>query len=130
MSAAQDRQRHQALQAGNTRRNERHQIKRQIAAGEIDWRSVVLDPPDCISELLLSEVLLMLPWMGRRRLERLALLAHEFGIVLTVRAGKATQTTRLWVVRYTLPRGESGRRARPRHGASPRAGNRTSVVLP
>jgi hypothetical protein len=115
MSAAQDQQRRDALDAANERRLERARVKRQIASGEIDWRMVILDPPDCIAGLLLTEVLLLLPWMGRRRVERLGMLAHEFGLSLTVRAGKASRSTRQWVVTYALPNAP-GRRALPGHG--------------
>lgn len=120
----------EALQKGNATRSARAKLVKDIASGKIDWRLVILDPPDCVADLLLSELLLLLPWMGRRRLERLGLLAHEFGITLTLRAGKSSRTTRSWVVRHTLPRRASGRRALPHHGPGARAGRAKGVLLP
>jgi hypothetical protein len=127
--ARADQARH-ALQKGNAKRSARAQLVKDVAEGKIDWRLIILEPPECIADLLLSEVLLMLPWMGRRRVERLGLLAHEFGITLTVRAGKSSRTTRSWVMRHTLPRRATGRRAVPRHGSSPRAARTNGVLLP
>jgi hypothetical protein len=106
----------------------RGSLRRDMASGRVTWQDVILDPPDCVESLFLSELLLMVPGMGRHRVEVLAERAFQDGITLVVRCGRSSTRTRQWVVDNLFPRA-SRSCARPRTGRRGR-GRRTGVLLP
>ena len=96
----------------------RAQIRRDITTGALSWQSVILNPPDCLRDLLLSEILMYVPGIRRRNIEILGRQAFHAGLTLTVRAERASLRTRTWLVTAAevFARG-SGSRARRRRAA-------------
>lgn len=126
-----------ALAVGNASRLDRARLRRDLALGRVDWRTVIGDPPACVGDMLLSEVLLnLIPGIQRASLEMLGRRAFEEGLTLTVRARRASVRTRLWVIDEAAPLVDAGmgraagrRRARP-HAAARRKGKTNAVLLP
>jgi hypothetical protein len=97
-------QRRAALRLANAKRGDRWHLRRRMASGDVDWRDVILDPPDCVTHLLLTELLMDCPGMQRAKVEALGRRAFFDGITLTVRAGRASTRTREWLVEHALTR--------------------------
>lgn len=106
----------------------RGRLRRDMAAGRTAWQDVILDPPECVRSLLLTELLLFVPYMHRHRVEVLGEKAHAAGITLVVRCERSSTRTREWVVENLFPRG-TGMRARPRSRRRSQ-GRRSGVLLP
>lgn len=106
----------------------RGRLRSDMAAGSVAWQDVILDPPDCVHGLFLTELLLMVPYVQRHRVEVLGEKAHAAGITLVVRCERASTRTREWVVENLFTRG-TGMRARPRRHRRA-SGRRTGVLLP
>lgn len=103
-----------ALCLANDARRELRDLKHGLRTGTHDWREVILEPPACVADWLLCEVLLLIPLIGRSKVELLDRQAHWEGMTLTVRAGRASRRTREWVADNALVHvAGSGRRARP-----------------
>lgn len=129
-----------ALAGGQALRLERARLRADLRMGRTDWREVIGDPPACLGDLLLTEVLIdLIPGVKRVTLETIAKRAHADGLTLTVRAHKATVRTRLWVidavdplVRAGLARSKSARAHAKAKRARPRTSSRRKarMVLP
>lgn len=118
-------QQQEALCLANDARRELRDLKHALRTGKHDWRDVILNPPPILADLLLCEVLLLVPFMGRAKVELLDRRAHREGITLTVRAGRASLRTREWVtVNALVYVVGSGRRARAHSGLVARRARR------
>ena len=91
-------QQHEAAVLANAKRLARAQLRRDLRAGLTDWREVLLDPPECLHGMLLSEILLMFPKVGRTTVERLGREGIGECVVLTVRVERASLRSRRWLV--------------------------------
>lgn len=118
----------EALAVGNATRLAKARLRGDIAARRVDWRNVIGDPPACVGDMLLSEVLLdLIPGVQRITLETLGKRAFHDGLTLTVRARRASVRTRLWVIEQATPLVEiglgraEGRRARKHAGTRRKA---------
>lgn len=108
-----------ASERGRQLQKERAALKVAMVDGTVAWDDVIRNPPECVHGLLLIEVLVMIPGVGRRRVETLGRAAFADGIVLTGRCERTSELTRWWVCNH-LHHKSSGRRAR-RHGSARRA---------
>lgn len=116
--------------AGRNKRSEIARIRADMNAGRVAWQDVILDPPECVRGLFLSELLLQVPYVHRHRVEVLAEKAFTDGITLVVRCDRASTRTREWVVENLFQHGPVMRsRARPR-STRRRSGMRNGVLLP
>lgn len=122
-----DTARHAAA-AGRNKRSELSRLRTDMLAGRVSWQDVIVDPPECVHGMFLSELLLLVPYVHRHRVEVLGEKAFREGITLLVRCERASSRTREWVVDNVLAQG-TVLRARPR-GTRRRAGMRTGVLLP
>jgi hypothetical protein len=94
-------------------RHDRAQLKRDLKAGVVDWRSVILEPPACLGDMLLSEVLTgLIPGVRRGAVEALGRGASHVGLTLTTRAYRSSMQTRVWLVTAAEPFVSHGLRVR------------------
>lgn len=105
-----------ALPRANAIRTERSNLWRDLQAGTTTIAEILADPPACIHEMFMTDLLRHVPGFGPTRVESLGMLAFRDGIALYVRVGRMTPTTRLWVAsvlaKECRPRAFTGRRAR------------------
>jgi hypothetical protein len=69
-SLASDEQRLRALAKANEVRRERARLKRELAAGQLEFAGVLCDPPACAQTAMLRDLLLALPKVGPARVNR------------------------------------------------------------
>jgi hypothetical protein len=99
-------QRHEALQLANHQRVMQARVKTQLQRREVGLREVLLPVYPAVAGVPLIDII---RWQyasdGRPALEALGHHAVRDGINLMMRAGRASETTRLWVVEHGRHRG-------------------------
>lgn len=107
MTTSSTGQRDDALQQANSRRRRLADIRRRIRNGDLPMTDVLAHPPAELHGEMLTDVLLLAPQVGYRRIAALGRQAAKHQINLVIRLGDAPDTTRRWITEhlYGLPRG-------------------------
>lgn len=108
-----------ASRIGAVQRQQKAALKLALQSRQTDWRTIITDPPPCVADLWLTELLLLVPGVGRYRVQVVTREAYHAGINLVVPAGRSSRLTREWLLENTLPH-ESGRRARRHYSPAKR----------
>ena|GEM_PF-6534192 len=85
-------QREAALAKGNEVRFERARLRKAVKTGDIRFRDLILDPPDCVAKLMIAEFLCWPTRFGPTRAVRTLRLASVSG---TRPVGKLTDREKL-----------------------------------
>lgn len=121
-STLQMAQHEAALLRGNTKRLDRAELRRRVAAGEITLEQLIAEPPEVIHGMLLLDVIRKYRTGARNAqrssewVTRLGRRAVADGVNLCVQVDRASERTRVWTLEYC--RFYSPRRGRPRRDAS------------
>lgn len=87
-----------ALEAGNEKRYALARLRPGLHTGEVRLSDLLRDPPECVTHLLIPELLMMAKGIGRVKVKRIGRLAVNDGVNLCCTVEDATPGALVWLV--------------------------------
>lgn len=85
-----------ALTVANQRRFDLKALKLALSVGSLTAADVLRDPPECVSRMLVPDVMCLQRGVGADRLRRIGIRAVADGVNLLVTVERASVRTRCW----------------------------------